>query len=63
MAQLLEDKILEVGPERTAAFLAEPISGASLGAAVPDDEYWPRVRAICDRHGSYTNHILNTSCW
>ncbi len=51
MAQLLEDKILEVGPERVAAFLAEPISGASLGAAVPDDEYWPRVRAICDRYG------------
>lgn len=51
MAQLLEDKILELGPERTAAFLAEPISGASLGAVVPDDDYWPRVRQICDRYG------------
>lgn len=51
MAQLLEDQILKVGPERTAAFLAEPISGASLGAVVPDDEYWPRVREICDRYG------------
>src|SRR5690606_26166840 len=51
LAQQLEQKILEVGPERTAAFLAEPISGASLGGAVPDDEYWPRVREVCDRHG------------
>jgi len=51
MAQLVEDKILEVGASRVAAFLAEPISGASLGAVVPDDDYWPRIREICDRHG------------
>lgn len=51
MAQLLEDKILEVGAGRVAAFLAEPISGASLGAVIPDDGYWPKVREICDRHG------------
>jgi adenosylmethionine-8-amino-7-oxononanoate aminotransferase len=51
MAALLEEKILEVGPERVAGFLAEPISGASLGAVVPDDDYWPRVREICDRYG------------
>lgn len=51
LARELEEKILEVGPARVAAFLAEPISGASLGAAVPDDEYWPRVREVCDRHG------------
>lgn len=51
MASLLEEKILAVGPERVAAFLAEPISGASLGAVVPDDEYWPRVREVCDRYG------------
>lgn len=51
LAQLLEDKILAVGPGRVAAFLAEPISGASLGAVVPPDDYWPRVREICDRYG------------
>jgi adenosylmethionine-8-amino-7-oxononanoate aminotransferase len=51
MADLLEERILEVGAENVAAFLAEPISGASLGAVVPDDHYWPRVREICDRHG------------
>jgi adenosylmethionine-8-amino-7-oxononanoate aminotransferase len=51
LAGLVEQRILELGAARVAAFLAEPISGASLGAAVPDDGYWPRVREICDRHG------------
>jgi adenosylmethionine-8-amino-7-oxononanoate aminotransferase len=51
MAALVEEQILTIGPERVAAFLAEPISGASLGAAAPDDDYWPAVRDICDRHG------------
>ncbi len=31
-----------------AAFIAEPIQGEA-GAIVPPDEYWPKVRAICDR--------------
>lgn len=50
-ANRLEEKILEVGAEDVAAFLAEPISGASLGAAVPPDDYWPRIREICDQYG------------
>ncbi|MCP4421001.1 MAG: aminotransferase class III-fold pyridoxal phosphate-dependent enzyme [Chloroflexi bacterium] len=47
----LEAAILEAGAENVAAFLAEPISGASLGAAVPPDDYWPAIRAICDKYG------------
>jgi adenosylmethionine-8-amino-7-oxononanoate aminotransferase len=50
-ADRLEAAILETGIEKTAAFLAEPISGASLGAAVPQDDYWPAIRAICDKYG------------
>lgn len=50
-AQRLENCILKYGAENVAAFLAEPISGASLGAAAPDDDYWPRIRAICDQYG------------
>ena len=50
-ANRLEKKILEVGVDKVAAFLAEPISGASLGAAVPPDDYWPRIREICDQYG------------
>ena len=50
-AERLENAILDTGPDQVAAFLAEPISGASLGAVIPDDEYWPRIREICDRYG------------
>ncbi|MGH2537543.1 MAG: aspartate aminotransferase family protein [Candidatus Promineifilaceae bacterium] len=50
-AARLEEAILKVGPERVAAFIAEPISGASLGAVVPPPDYWPAVRQICDHYG------------
>lgn len=50
-ADRLEQAILENGPENVAAFIAEPISGASLGAAAPPDDYWPRIRQICDANG------------
>ncbi|MGH8957584.1 MAG: aspartate aminotransferase family protein [Acidimicrobiia bacterium] len=33
-----------------AAFIAEPISGASLAAAVPPDDYWPAIAEVCRRH-------------
>jgi adenosylmethionine-8-amino-7-oxononanoate aminotransferase len=39
------------GPQHIAAFLAESITGSSGGAIVPPDDYWPAVRALCDRHG------------
>ncbi len=51
VANLLEEAILEAGPENVAAFIAEPISGASLGAMAPTDDYWPRIREICDQYG------------
>jgi adenosylmethionine-8-amino-7-oxononanoate aminotransferase len=47
---VLEDKILEVGAHRVAAFIAEPVGGSSTGASVPRDDYWRTVREICDRH-------------
>ena len=46
----LEAKILEVGADRVAAFIAEPVGGSSTGASVPRADYWRTVRAICDRH-------------
>jgi adenosylmethionine-8-amino-7-oxononanoate aminotransferase len=39
------------GPGTVAAFVAEPIVGATLAAAVPPDEYWPAVAEVCRRHG------------
>ncbi|MXS20761.1 aminotransferase [Pseudomonas oryzihabitans] len=48
-ADQLEQKILEVGEERVAAFIAEPIQGAG-GVIVPPESYWPRVRQILDKY-------------
>jgi len=52
-ADELEAEILRQGPETVAAFIAEPIAGATLGAVVPPAEYWPRIREICDKYGIF----------
>lgn len=49
-ARELEKKIEEVGADRIAAFVAEPIQGAG-GVIVPPDTYWPEIQRICDDHG------------
>ncbi len=49
-ADALEETILAVGPDNVAAVLAEPITGSSGGALVPPDDYWPRVRELCDQY-------------
>jgi adenosylmethionine-8-amino-7-oxononanoate aminotransferase len=46
----IESAILREGPETVAALIAEPIGGSSTGASVPGQDYWRRVREICDRH-------------
>ena len=46
-ARALEEKILELGAERVAGFIAEPVQGAG-GVIVPPDSYWPEVQRICD---------------
>ena len=48
-ANELEQKILEEGPETVAMFLAEPVQGAG-GVIVPPDDYFPRIREICDQY-------------
>jgi adenosylmethionine-8-amino-7-oxononanoate aminotransferase len=47
----LERTITREGPGTVAAFVAEPIVGATLGAVAPPDDYWPAVAEICRRHG------------
>ncbi|MEW6694880.1 putative aminotransferase [Tepidimonas thermarum] len=49
-ARWLEEKILEVGPERVAAFIAEPVQGAG-GVIIPPETYWPEVQRIVDKYG------------
>ncbi|EPL0781460.1 putrescine--pyruvate aminotransferase [Pseudomonas aeruginosa] len=48
-AEQLEKKILEVGEENVAAFIAEPIQGAG-GVIVPPDTYWPKIREILAKY-------------
>ncbi|MBN9467662.1 MAG: aspartate aminotransferase family protein [Bosea sp.] len=51
VADELEAKILELGPETVCAFVAETVVGATLGAATAAPGYFKRIREICDRHG------------
>lgn len=48
-AQELEDKIAELGADRVAAFIAEPVQGAG-GVIIPPESYWPEIQRICDAH-------------
>ena len=48
--RVLEELLLQLGPENVAAFIGEPVGGSSTGAAVPRPDYWRRIREICDRH-------------
>ncbi|MFW5739092.1 MAG: aspartate aminotransferase family protein, partial [Myxococcota bacterium] len=52
-AHELEKLIHVLDPENIAAFITEPIGGASTGAAVPPDEYFPIIERIC-----HDNNIL-----
>ncbi len=49
-AGLLEDKILELGPENVVAFLAETVVGATAGAVPAEVGYFRKIREICDRY-------------
>lgn len=65
----LEAAIKREGPETVAAFIGEPIAGATLGSVVPPDDYWPRIRDICDRYGllliadEVMTGMGRTGCW
>ncbi|WP_298910390.1 aspartate aminotransferase family protein [uncultured Aliiroseovarius sp.] len=48
-AQELEAKIKEVGADKVAAFIGEPIQGAG-GVIVAPDTYWPEIQRICQKY-------------
>lgn len=48
-ARRLERKILELGPERVAAFIGEPVMGA-IGVHIPPPSYWPEIERICRQY-------------
>ena len=48
-ARALEEAIIREGPDTVGAVIAEPVQGAG-GVIVPPDDYFPRVREICDQY-------------
>jgi adenosylmethionine-8-amino-7-oxononanoate aminotransferase len=52
LAAELEAEFQRLGPDTVAAFLAEPVVGATAGAVTAPDGYFKAVREICDRHGA-----------
>jgi adenosylmethionine-8-amino-7-oxononanoate aminotransferase len=51
LARELEAKIEELGAETVVAFIAETVGGATAGCIPPVEDYFKRVRKVCDRHG------------
>ncbi|WP_133645832.1 aspartate aminotransferase family protein [Paraburkholderia flava] len=51
LADELEQKILSLGPDTVAAFVAETVVGATAGAVPPVRDYFRKIRAVCDRYG------------
>ncbi len=49
-ANSLEQSLLEAGPDSVAAFIAEPIVGATLGVVAAETGYFKRIREICDQY-------------
>jgi putrescine aminotransferase len=49
-ARALEEKIHEIGADKVAAFIGEPVQGAG-GVIIPPDTYWPEIQRICDEYG------------
>jgi adenosylmethionine-8-amino-7-oxononanoate aminotransferase len=52
LARELDAEFLRLGPDTVAAFIAEPVVGATAGAVTAPDGYFRAVREICDRHGA-----------
>lgn len=51
LATELEQKILELGAENVAGFVAETVVGATAGALAPVKTYLQKIRQVCDKHG------------
>lgn len=52
LAAELEAEFQRLGPDTVAAFIAEPVVGATAGAVTAPEGYFRAVREICDRHGA-----------
>jgi taurine---2-oxoglutarate transaminase len=46
----VEEVIQHEGPDQIAAIILEGVTGTN-GLIIPPDEYWPRMREICNKYG------------
>ena len=60
VADELEEKILEIGPEKVSAFIGETIMGGLVGDVPPAENYWKYIRGVCDR---YNIHLIIDEVW
>lgn len=54
-AKQLEEKIVEIGPEKVCAFVGETIMGGLVGDVPPAPNYWKYIRGVCDK---YDVHLI-----
>lgn len=52
LRQQLDDEFVRLGPETVAAFVAEPVSGTTLGCVPAVSGYFKAVRGVCDKYGA-----------
>src|SRR5215470_10199717 len=52
LAAELEAEFQRLGPDTVAAFIAEPVVGATAGCVTAPEGYFRAVREICNRHGA-----------
>jgi adenosylmethionine-8-amino-7-oxononanoate aminotransferase len=52
LAEELDRAMSASEPGTVAAFVGEPLVGATLGAVPPPDGYWPAIADVCRRHGA-----------
>lgn len=52
-ARALEEAIVQIGPQRTLAFILEPIGGVATGAITPPPAYYREIRRICSQYGVF----------
>ncbi|KAJ4013785.1 hypothetical protein NW766_006024 [Fusarium irregulare] len=52
LAKELDDEFQRLGPDTVCAFIAETVSGTSLGCAPPVPGYFKAMKEVCDRHGA-----------